>query len=214
MESPTDVQNVVVRPFGLDDHRDVAALHRKIFPETPSAQLGKRYCRQLYQAYASEADAFGFVLWRGTERVGFVVGGTNDIHEIITRQLRSTAAVSLLSHPKLLISYFGKLRALITPKRKAAGKNSVSTKPSIEKTSKLFLIGIDETARGSGGAGSLMNSFMTRAFELGFDKVLLIVHRDNLRARAAYEKSGWVLNDKGGEAVEYYITASSITNVS
>jgi RimJ/RimL family protein N-acetyltransferase len=89
----------------------------------------------------------------------------------------------------------------------------VSDAPKMN-ASKLFLIGISQSGRGTGGAGLLIDAFTNEAFQRGFESVILTVHRDNLRARAAYEKSGWVLNDRGGEAVEYCTPDRAISDVS
>jgi ribosomal protein S18 acetylase RimI-like enzyme len=74
-----------------------------------------------------------------------------------------------------------------------------------KKHAKLVLIGIKETARGTGAAAELMQAFRQEAARRGFERVTLVVSRDNSRARAAYEKNGWTLRDEGGESVEYCI---------
>ncbi|HEX6127084.1 MAG TPA: GNAT family N-acetyltransferase [Pyrinomonadaceae bacterium] len=201
---------IQIRLLSKEDSIEVAKIHRKVFDDTPSARLGYEYCRQLYALYATEANAFGHVLLQDGEAVGFVVGGDTNTHDAISSKLRRQAALSSVVRPELLFSLAGKVvkRTL----RKRPPSSTPTTAPKRDgggrRVSKLFLIGILEKARGTGGARQLLDSFVDHAFSLGFDSVVLNVLRTNSRARKAYEKAGWVLNDRGGESVEYYILKS------
>ena len=195
-----------VTPLRAADCDDAARVHRAVFPDTPSAELGIGYCREMFRLYATGGDAFGFGLWRDKEMTGFVVGGVTEIHQRITQQLRGAAARAGLIHPLTALRL-----ATIRVSRSLNATVSKADKPPRPPlrdpaTAKLFLIGITEAARGTGGAKLLLEAFVRSAFGRGFERVILGVDRDNPRARAAYEKFGFTPNDKGGESVEYFIT--------
>lgn len=202
--------DITLKPLEAVDSKAIAVMHREIFPDTPSSKLGANYCREMFRLYAAEKEAFGYVLLGGDEYLGYVVGGGPNAHQMITKKLRMKAIAAFLARPKYLIASVPRVFNAIS--KRTAGVPKVS--PSIDvpteqvRVAKLFLIGMKESARGTGGAGQLMNAFVSEAFSRGFDRVKLIVYRGNARARAAYEKNGWVLNDKGGESVEYFVSSS------
>lgn len=191
------------------DAKDVAAIHQQVFPDYSSTKLGLNFCTELYRLYAETEGAFGFVIWSGGERVGFVAGGVPGIHDRINKALRGKAAIAMLTRPSLVIKTFRSKLPRIFRKAKPAAKSRAPSGEKFNKSHavKLVLIGVKETARGTGAAAKLMEAFCNEAALQGFEKVMLVVSRDNKRARAAYEKGGWTLNDEGGESVEYYIAA-------
>lgn len=199
------ISKISIRPLTEEDSGRVAVIHREVFPDTPSARLGYGYCRRLYAMYATENRAFGRVLLQEGEAVGFVVGGDKGIHEMISKKLRSQAALSSIVRPSLLLSMAGtQIGKRFKNRERAQTLTAQATNVDRKKVSKLFLIGILAKARGTGGARQLLDSFVEDACSRGYDTVVLNVHRDNARARNAYEKAGWILNDRGGESVEYH----------
>lgn len=193
------------------DAKDVAAIHQQVFPDYSSTKLGLNFCAELYRLYAETEGAFGFVVWSGGERVGFVAGGVPGIHDRINQAMRGKAAIAMLTRPSLVIETFRSKLSRIFRKAKPPKKSHIPSGEKFNKSRavKLVLIGVKETARGTGAAAKLMQAFCNEAASQGFERVMLVVNRDNKRARAAYEKGGWTLNDEGGESVEYHVAAVS-----
>lgn len=200
-----------LRPIEPRDAKEIATLHRQVFPDYSSTKLGLNFCTELYRSYATTEGAFGFVIRRGGECAGFVVGGNKATHNQINRELRGKAAAAMLWRPGLAVKAAVEKLSKFLPKAKLAPKTLTPSAKKNDKNraAKLILIGVKEIARGTGAATELMQAFRSEAARRGFETIVLIVRRDNARARAAYEKAGWVLIDKGGESVEYYIAASS-----
>ena len=198
-----------ISTFVLDDAEKVAAIHRECFLHYFSTKLGSDFCVAMYRLYAVKKEAFGFVVKRNRECLGFVVGGNSDIHHQINKMLRIKAATKMFMRPKLVFEVLCEKAQRIIKKDKAVPKSQPLSAggKKIDRSSaaKLVLIGVKEDARGTGAAAELMQSFFEEAKIRGFNSVILTVSRDNLRARRAYEKAGWILIDKGRESVEYYI---------
>lgn len=193
-----------VRPFEHRDASAIAALHRRLFPEYRSTSLGPRFCARMYRRYATTDGAFGFVIWRGGERAGFVVGGGPGVHARINRSLRGAAAAALAMRPALAWkSVTGSLSLRVSKGRRMSSSHSVPH-PRHQRAAKLVLIGVKENARGTGAAAELLDAFREEAARRGFDTVCLVVNRNNARARASYAKAGWACQDNGGQSVEYH----------
>lgn len=208
-----DEEDDELRPMEARDAKKVAAIHREVFPDYPSTKLGENFCTELYQSYAKTEGAFGFVLRRGGECVGFVAGGGPGVHEQINQTLRGKAATALLTRPALVAETISDRLPKMFRKAKPSANGSVALNGSVslgekvdeKRAAKLVLIGVKESARGTGAAAELMQAFRDEAERRGYEKVTLVVSRDNARARAAYEKNGWTLMSEGGESVEYCI---------
>jgi ribosomal protein S18 acetylase RimI-like enzyme len=198
----------IVRPLKPQDAKHIALIHQQVFPDYPSTKLGLLFCTELYRLYAKTEGAFGFVIWHGGERVGFVAGGNFRIHEQIIHALSGKAAVAMLVRPQIAIKTISKKLSKIFHRGKNISKAQLSSNEKLSKNrvAKLVLIGVKENARGTGAAIQLLQSFCCEAKHRGFESVTLSVRSDNVRARAAYEKAGWIIGDNGGESVEYNIT--------
>lgn len=212
-----DEEDDGLRPLETRDAKNVAVLHREVFPDYPSTKLGENFCTELYQSYAKTEGAFGFILRRGGECVGFVAGGIPGVHEQINQTLRGRAATALLTRPALasetisdrLSKIFRKTKPSANGSAPLNGSASFDKKVDVKRAAKLVIIGVKESARGTGAAAELMRAFREEALHRGFETIFLVVRRDNERARAAYEKSGWTLIDRGKEeAVEYFTMTS------
>lgn len=203
-----------IKPIELQDAKGVAIIHRECFPYYFSTKLGLGFCTHLYRAYTETEGSFGFVIWRNGARVGFVVGGKSNIHAQINRALRKNAAVAMFMRPKLVFKMISnKLSKILQKTKTTTTKMHIVSGEKTDKSraAKLVLIGVKETVRGTGAATELMQAFCNEAMHRGFEIITLVVSRDNLRARAAYEKAGWTLTDKSGESVEYYVDAAGKT---
>lgn len=202
-----------IKPIELQDAKGVAIIHRECFPHYFSTKLGLGFCTHLYRAYTETDGSFGFVIWRNGERVGFVVGGKSNIQAQINRALRKNAAVAMFMRPKLVFKMISNKLSKILQKTKTTTTIHIVPGEKTDKScaAKLVLIGVKETVRGTGAATELMQAFCNEAMQGGFEIITLVVSRDNLRARAAYEKARWTLTDKGGESVEYYIDVTGKT---
>ena len=199
-----------LHPIESRDAEEVASIHSNAFPHYFSTELGLAFCTNLYRSYATTDGAFGFVLWRAGKRVGFVVGGVSDIHNKIKRKLLIHTIAATLKRPTFSLHLVREELPIIF--RKVVRLIFASKLPGDEvdksRSADLVLLVVNETARGSGAVGELMEAFVNEAANRGFENVMLTVSRNNDRARRAYEKTGWVLNDNGGDSVEYYFSTA------
>lgn len=208
--------------IGVEDADSVSALHGRVgFRNDLTWKLGADFCARMYRAYCREPSGFGFIAWRGGARVGFVIGCLPESHRSISRSLMKRAIIAALRHPTILASKSVLERAAhlavhprYTHRHRSRGAAPTTDSRSLQVAAvKLVRIGVIEAARGTGVSRELLSAFVAEAAQRGYRTATLMVARDNLRARRAYERAGWIAVDRDiqSEGMEYFIDLSGVS---
>ncbi len=178
--------NSTVRLAGPEDRDLIVGLHREAFAGSMGASLGQTYLRSFVGGFFDE-PAFALLAELGSRTVGYVMARPAAFSGGL--RLAPAVALAVIRRPKLLrrSDIRTELRRQVTRLRKP------STPPrSPEPTTvSLTAIGVIESARRSGVATALLDSYESEARKREFREGRLTVYRSNEPARLAYERAGW-----------------------
>ncbi len=191
----------------------LAAAHTACFPGYFLTNMGPWFLERYYQVYIDLPEAFGVVAVDGDARVLAFAAGTTDLARHDAALVRSRSAAVLWAVTKAAVvnasvrrqvltrfTRIGKVasRALRRPGRRAAAPAGTSSPrpPSMILTS----VGVLPELRGSGLAVTIVEAFEDEVRRQGLHRVRASTGIDNARARAFYEKNGWVVTSIREEA--------------
>ncbi len=192
----------------------VSGLLIRVFPTTPSSQLGKSWLFTQYQFLLGLSNFWGFVATDDSKIIGFVCGMTN--WDMISEKIKKLRISHIVAHPNLFIGYL--IRSLFQQKKTEI--NNISQIP-IEKESRnivqksvmrlgsdssgvrLWVIAVDHEYRGTGLAKNLINYFEESVKLKNSQFVWLTVDTNNNRARQFYEHQNWDRNQSSKNTTIY-----------
>ena len=190
-----------VRPMAPGEADQVAALHRRAFPDYPSTKLGAGYCRRMLSAYQARADSWVDVAVQPEGRiVGYLVGAPPAAQQAVDRALRPWAVLNAVRTPADLGRNLRRAVHRVTRRLRPPTGGDVT--PADEDptggalpppaTVRVVLVAVDGPARGIGAADQLLAAFARTARARGHHVADLSVAPDNEAAHRTYRRNGWV----------------------
>lgn len=208
----SQVEDVTIVPLQEGDLRSVTRVHQRAFAGYPNVLLGTGYLLPFFRWFIHARGAIAVVAVTPRRRVvGYAVGApvshgrqrNHDLFWIVVRQV--------LSRPSLWVNWkfskivIARLRSFLIP-RSAHNEQQVLPEPRMS----LVALGTSPDRWRKGIGTKLMRAFVERAEQLEMCSVSLSVYQDNLRARAFYDRSGWITcgDEESGHSpsVIYYKT--------
>ena len=212
---------VVVGGAGPADAPELAALHRRCFPDYASSRLGERFCRTLFAAYlARDGVAVLGARTASGVLVGYVVAtppsGQRAVNDAVTRQAALAGVARALRSPSELVGLARRARSALrsklgrssSPAGAAIGSDEVpeTLDPGEAEVFRIVLICVDASARGQGVADALLAAFAVEGRRRGHAVGDLVVAAENEHAQRCYERNGWTrIPDDGGASRRYRV---------
>lgn len=198
-----DQETSQIVPFEPAHVEGVAQVHSDCFPGFFLTQLGVDFLELYYNHYLKSSFGFGAVALGDDDSVeGFVLGVTNlDAHDSSFLKRHLLAITAIVSRRFLYDATVrqkvwerGRRFARIAMKmkmgeRRPSGQVNLATDPYATLTS----LAVRPALRGTGAATDLVDAFGAMVKSKGFPSMRAATALDNHRARAFYEKSGWVV---------------------
>jgi len=178
-------EEIAVIPMAARHAAEVAELHRTGIHTGFLSSLGPRFLKQLYRAVPAAPSGFGFVGERDGRILGFIACAERVGAVYKQCLMRRGLAMGWALVPRALRpSVFRRIvETLVYPSK------IEDEYPPAE----VLSIVAAEAARGTGLAGRLMNAAFDEFRRRGLSQVKVLVWNQNARAKAFYEKCGFVL---------------------
>lgn len=195
------------------DLKAVADCHRKVFPESLSTAMGRKYVIKMLEWYISNDHAFLYHIEKGEKVVGYygaIVAdgslGTGSASGMLQHSF-NRAVLAFLINPLLLfrpelkqkyrfiIKNFGRKMAKllgIEVKSDTATSKENSVNPHIG----LVVIGVSPEYRGKGYGSLILQHFNTKGKDYDISQLRLSVSSQNIGAITAYKKNGYVVKSE------------------
>jgi ribosomal protein S18 acetylase RimI-like enzyme len=195
---PWEAKDLEVRKLEFHDLKRVAQLHADVFPDYFLTHLGQEMLQIFYSGFVDRDLMFSSVVVINGKIVGFVVGMADS--QAFFDRFYSNYFYFILKHVSfhffadkvirrdihLRINHIK--RALLA---KFFQKTTTTTNDSKIST-RLLSIGIHSEYRGRGIAELLTGNFIQQVAAAEIDRIGLSVLKNNPRAVAFYEKTGWL----------------------
>jgi ribosomal protein S18 acetylase RimI-like enzyme len=207
---PWEAKDLEVRKLEFRDLKNVAQLHADVFPDYFLTHLGQEMLQIFYSGFVDRNLVFSNIVLVNGKIVGFVVGMTDS--QAFFDFFYSNYFYSILKHVSvhffsdkvirndihLRINHVKRaLFAKFSPKKITTTNNS-------KIPTRLLSIGIDSEYRGHGIAELLTENFFRQVAAAGVDRIGLSVLKNNPRAIAFYEKTGWLREIETGSTVLFW----------
>ncbi len=182
----------------------LAAIHLAAFKGYMNSRMGKKYVRAFLRWFLTYPNSIALKATLRGAAIGYVVGAPLGYAQPMNRSLLKTGICSIISHPHVLLhpnftrAASAKLRLLLG--RKPA---SITLKQPEGKGISLVGIGVHPQSSGNGVGTAIMKAFENKARLIGMGYMRLSVYDHNEVARAVYEKSGWKIAERVGNALYY-----------
>lgn len=198
---------VIVRPLGHADLASVVAIHQRAFPDSALTAFGDEAVRRYY-AWLLDGphDAVLAGAWDGDRLVGFCAAGVfRGAMNGFLRANRPYLIYRVATHPSLLFSELirSRVRAALTITlrySRIARRHTASSAGSAPPSFGVLSIATSPEARGRGAGRALMREAEERARLLGYGRMVLTVHPENVHAVRFYEELGWKRHASEGDA--------------
>lgn len=196
--------DVEVTPYSEADVETLAAIHLAAFKGYMNSRMGKKYVRAFLRWFLTYPNSIALKATLRGAAIGYVVGAPLGYAQPMNRSLLKIGIYSIISHPHVLLhpnftrAASAKLRLLLG--RKPA---SITLKQPEGKGISLVGIGVHPQSSGNGVGTAIMKAFENKARVIGMDYMRLSVYDHNEVARAVYEKSGWKMAERVGNALYY-----------
>lgn len=197
--------HIEVLPFHKEDIRSIRRLHKAAFKGYMNASLGNRYVEAFLNWFLHYPGTVTLKAIADGKVCGYVVGAPIGYDKDMNRKLFNTVVVGVLTHPLVLL-HNGFLRVAVAKFKMLLGKKPVKKviKNPDGKGISLVGIAVDPAFAGHGIGKAIMDKFENDAVGMNLNYMRLSVYKDNMRARAVYEKSGWQVLDESDKIVYYY----------
>jgi GNAT superfamily N-acetyltransferase len=184
----------------------LAAAHAACFPDYFLTNMGLQFLQRYYEVYIDFPEAFGVVAVNGGGGVVAFAAGTADLsrHDAVLIRSHPLAVVWAVTKAAALnntvrqqvlqrLTRIGKVmsRALRGPDKSATAPSGNGSPPLQSVT--LTSIGVLPDHQGSGLSMTIINAFEREVRRLGRQRMKASTKLDNTRARAFYEKAGWIV---------------------
>jgi ribosomal protein S18 acetylase RimI-like enzyme len=198
-DSPSTIQ---IRKIGIGDVSQLAALHRRIFPDYFLTHMGQRFLEHFYREFAGQPENYGLVAISDQEPVGAIIGTTNGA-AFYSRLYPHSFGVAVLALARGLVTdpYLRhNLAARSAHMRHALGSILHHRREPVQantpgvplpRSARLLSIGVDPGHTGQGIASELVDRFCRELVDNGVEQVGLSVRADNQHAIDFYVKTGW-----------------------
>jgi ribosomal protein S18 acetylase RimI-like enzyme len=205
------VKDLEVRKLEFRDLKSVAQLHAAVFPDYFLTHLGQEVLQVFYSGFIDRNLVFANVVLIDGKIVGFVAGHSdsqeffnhfyskhfytiskNVLFQIFSDQVIRRDIYSRIDHVKRAFA------SKLMRKNQAKGTNSSKV------TTRLLSIGVDSDYRGRGIAEFLTDHFLGDVAVSGIDCIGLSVLKNNPRAIAFYEKTGWLRESQTSDTVLFW----------
>lgn len=193
------ISTITIRPITALDAKSVAQAHCSIFPGYFLTRIGPKALECFYREFAENPEAFCLVADDRSEIVGLVAGVLNSprfyrsFYQKNFGNLFLWVTASVMRDPSLvseLLKRAAHFFFAIRSRLKIRGENHEFSKIS-SVPYRLLSIGIMPSARGKGIGEQLVESLALKFAQCGCKKMGLSVFKNNKRAIAFYEKTGW-----------------------
>jgi GNAT superfamily N-acetyltransferase len=205
-------------PFDL---KEIAFVHQSAFPNHLSSALGNGFIRKTLSWYLQHPN-LGFLLH--LEENGKVVGYVTAFYNNGTLKHGSATTMGQYAFKKAIISFILKPWLIFHPEVRAKwslivkqlvlkiGFQNNSNKPSarivekrMSKMCSLLSIGVDQKIQGKGYGSQLIQAFEREALKrFQPDTLELSVKSDNIQAKTAYKRNGWLVkHENNGNCIMY-----------
>jgi ribosomal protein S18 acetylase RimI-like enzyme len=188
-----------ILPMARGHCRQVAALHANNLPTPFKGTSGVRLLELYYYNIVDSAGGTGYVACNNNDVIGYVCGiwDLSSLRQRILRKyglkLLGWGLVQILVNPGMMIDFSQRLA-------QKDGVNSISN-----GNYELRPIVVAPISRGTGIAHQLLGVLLQDASQRGYSVVCLITEKDNTRAKAFYEKSGFQQVDMESKRQDGYL---------
>jgi len=203
--------NIDVSPFLKEDIKQITKLHKAAFKGYMNASLGNRYVREFLNWFLNYPGTITLKAVVDGKISGYVVGAPIGYDKEMNRQLFSTALMGIVTHPHILL-HESFSNAAVAKLKMLLGKKPVKRIVRSPEGKGISLVGIavDPSFSGKGIGKAIMKAFEEKARAMHMDYMRLSVYKDNMLARAVYEKSGWEILEPQGKILYYYKMLTTI----
>ena len=169
-------------------------VHNAAFAGSIGVALGPRYGRALFTWFLENSEATKLVCRESAEVLGYALGAPLCHGSRLSRAMLAPALTSLVSHPSLV---FHPHFVAAMPKRLRQIARGLSFGPAessevaLRQGYGLWAIGVSTRRQRAGIGGLLLSAFEDRAWQLGYDSIVLTVRAHNAPAIHLYESRGW-----------------------
>lgn len=186
----------------------LAQCHRAAFPRTLSSAMGQHYVEKMLEWYLDDERAFIFLLELDNQCIGYCGGlkfdGTvrvGSASSMIQHSYNQAIKIFLKKpwlffHPEFISKYKLAIKNVWFRVKRSFGIVKTSLMKSQERLQPhtgLIVIGLDPSVQGKGYGSLLLQEFERISGTLGFNKMMLTVRTDNLKAIRSYLRNGWVV---------------------
>ncbi len=193
--------------------QSLAAAHAACFPDYFLTNMGLPFLQRYYEVYVDFPEAFGVVAVNSGGGVVAFAAGTADLsrHDAVLMRSHPLAVVWAVTKAAALnksvrqqalqrLTRIGKVmsRALRGPDKSATAPSGNGSPPL--QTMTLTSIGVLPDHQGSGLSMTIIDAFEREVHRLGRQRIKASTRFDDPRARAFYEKAGWVVTAVREEA--------------
>jgi ribosomal protein S18 acetylase RimI-like enzyme len=203
------------------DLKQIAFVHQSAFPHHLSSALGNAFIVKTLSWHLQHPD-LGFLLH--LEENGKVVGYVTAFNNNGTLKHGSATTIGQYAFKKAMISFMLQPWLILHPEVRAKwaligkqlvlkfGFQKTTIKPStykverkVSKMCSLLSIGIDQKAQGMGYGSQLIQAFEREAMiRFQPDTLELSVKSDNIQAKTAYKRNGWLVrHENNGNCIMY-----------
>lgn len=201
MKADKPGMTVIVRQYTERDLPALAEAHLAAYRGYMNAGIGARYVRAFLRYFLTREDAVALMAEVDGQAAGYAAGLPVGQHQVLNKALLPAYAIGAMTHPWVLLrpeyrrSAVAKLKRILGSRPVATGATPSHAAPAAHAGRGLSLtsIAVSPTCAGRGAASALLREFEQQARERRFDYVHLSVYDDNSRARAVYERAGWIV---------------------
>lgn len=207
------VGRFLIRNMCTSDLEAIVALHLRAFPDYFLSHLGATFLHHFYSEFVEQRHSYGFVALNEEQIVGLVMGVADSaahyrrfyrrhainlipivVSRLVTDNYVRKNFRSRLPHLSILFrSFLQSRQASSTYSARAEGIPA-----------RLLSIAVDSDYRGQGIADELVRYLCDAMHRNGIERVGLSVLKNNSRAVAFYEKTGWQREKTTPQGIYYW----------